>query len=53
MIKKNTNNPINIFNYLDQTNNDKKRKPKFATLPPAENYEVVRIDKKTIKLIKK
>jgi hypothetical protein len=53
MIKKNTNNPINIFNYLDQTNNDKKKKPKFETLPQHQDYEIVRIDKKTIKLVKK
>jgi hypothetical protein len=53
MIKTKENNPINIYEYLGQTNNDKKKKPKFETLPQDEDYQVVRIDKKTIKLVKK
>jgi hypothetical protein len=54
MIKKKENNPINIYEYLGQTNNDKKKKPKFKTLQVdmAEMKEI-RIDKKTIKLVKK
>jgi hypothetical protein len=53
MIKKKENNPINIYEYLGQTNNEKKRKPKFDTLEQPKEFEIVRIDKKTIKLVKK
>jgi hypothetical protein len=54
MIKKIENNPINIYEYLGQTNNEKKRKPKFKTLQVnMDQMKEVRIDKKTIKLVKK
>lgn len=49
MIKKNNTQP---FEYLGKTKNDKK--PKFKTLPiDMAEMKAVRIDKKTIKLVKK
>lgn len=52
MIKINTNNPINIFEYLAKKKNDKKKTYKTLPIDMAQMKEI-RIDKKTIKLIKK
>ena len=52
MIKIKTSNPINKFEYLGKKNNDKSKT--FDTLPlDMDSMKVVRIDKKTIKLVKK
>ena len=52
MIKTNTSNPLNIYEYLGQKPNDKK--PKYETKPiDMAKMKVERIDSKTIKLVKK
>lgn len=44
-------NPVDKFEYLGKTKNDKK--PKFKTLPiDMAEMKAIRIDKKTIKLVK-
>jgi len=42
-----TNNVLNIYNYLEQTNRDKLLKPKFETLPQPKEVEIIKINKKT------